>query len=56
MSLVFDPTVAGAAADQLTITSNSSTNGTATIALRGTKGTSVLFGNLGMLPVAPWAR
>jgi fibronectin type 3 domain-containing protein len=32
----FDPTSAGAATGQLTITSNSSTNGTATITLSGT--------------------
>jgi len=36
LSVVFDPTVAGAATGQLTVTSNSSTNGTAVIALTGT--------------------
>jgi hypothetical protein len=36
LTVQFDPTTAGAATGQLTITSNSSTNGTATIALSGT--------------------
>ncbi|MFZ0745071.1 MAG: choice-of-anchor D domain-containing protein [Terracidiphilus sp.] len=36
LSLQFDPTTTGAATGQLTITSNSSTNGTAVIALSGT--------------------
>jgi len=36
LGVQFDPTAAGAATGQLTITSNSSTNGTAVIALTGT--------------------
>jgi hypothetical protein len=36
LSVQFDPSVAGAAAGQLTLSSNSSTNGTAVIALSGT--------------------
>jgi fibronectin type 3 domain-containing protein len=36
LSLQFDPTVAGAVNGQLTVTSNSSTNGTAVISLSGT--------------------
>jgi hypothetical protein len=36
LNVVFDPAVAGAATGQLTITSNSSTNGTAAIGLSGT--------------------
>jgi hypothetical protein len=36
LSLEFDPTAAGAATGQLTVTSTSSTNGTAVIALTGT--------------------
>jgi hypothetical protein len=40
LTVKFDPTVAGAATGQLTITSNSSTNGTAVIALSGTGGST----------------
>jgi hypothetical protein len=36
LSVEFDPTAAGAATGQLTITSNSSANGTAVISLSGT--------------------
>jgi hypothetical protein len=41
LSVVFDPAVAGAVTGQLTITSNSSTNGTVTIGLSGTGETAL---------------
>ena len=43
LSVVFDPTVTGAATGQLTITSNSSTNGTAVVSLNGTGQTAVSY-------------
>ena len=50
LNVQFDPTAAGAVTGQLTIQSNSSTNGTAVIGLSGT-GTAVA-GTLSSLPAA----
>jgi hypothetical protein len=46
LSVQFDPTAAGAATGQLTITSNSSTNGTAVISLNGTGTAASSFANV----------